>query len=409
MYRPFTTTGTNRSLHKYDGFKKTAAALWIAAVIVSRGVFLFCSTGQVWDVYGFFARSMIRLEKGTPPLDCGLSYAYTESLSRLLRFAGNRMEAVGLYQMILQVLWLILLFAGISLLFGRVAGIVTGSVLAVSFWMMETILVIWPGNFYMLHFTIALMFLGYVRYRIKKGGWPSNDFGRLCLAAIGFYVGVLCIWDILGGILAAVMICLLFQNYFFLKKDTSGKKDGEKETNAKGRMMGTGTQAVALIEGILIGIFVTLMKYTGVSGEAIAGQAKWWISQMRSPFALYSEMQVPFILRILGAALAGVLCQLLVNRRFKVKGGIPSQEDGGIEAASAMAGLGKGSEKEMAGQAEAGKYIITEDGRRIKLLDNPLPGPKEHVRKEMDFDLDFEMEAADDFDIKITDGDDFDI
>ncbi|MCI9335379.1 MAG: hypothetical protein HFI98_11690, partial [Lachnospiraceae bacterium] len=64
---------------------------------------------------------------------------------------------------------------------------------------------------------------------------------------------------------------------------------------------------------------------------------------------------------------------------------------------------------EMAGQAEAGKYIITEDGRRIKLLDNPLPGPKEHVRKEMDFDLDFEMEAADDFDIKITDGDDFDI
>ena len=398
MYRPFTTTGTNRSLHKYDGFKKTAAVLWIAAVIVSRGIFLFFSTGQVWDVYGFFARSMIRLEEGTPPLDCGLSYAYTESLSRLLRFAGNRMEAVGLYQMILQVLWLILLFAGISLLFGRVAGIVTGSVLAVSFWMMETILVIFSGNFYMLHFTIALMFLGYVRYRIKKGGWPSNDFGRLCLAAIGFYVGVLCIWDILGGILAAVMICLLFQNYFFLKKDTSGEKGGEKETNAKGRMMGTGTQAVALIEGILIGIFVTLMKYTGVSGEAIAGQAKWWISQMRSPFALYSEMQVPFILRILGAALAGVLCQLLVNRRFKVKGGIPSQEDGGIEAASAMAG-----------QAEAGKYIITEDGRRIKLLDNPLPGPKEHVRKEMDFDLDFEMEAADDFDIKITDDDDFDI
>ena len=401
--RTFTTTGTNRSLHKYDGFKKTAAVLWIAAVIVSRGIFLFFSTGQVWDVYGFFARSMIRLEEGTPPLDCGLSYAYTESLSRLLRFAGNRMEAVGLYQMILQVLWLILLFAGISLLFGRVAGIVTGSVLAVSFWMMETILVIWPGNFYMLHFTIALMFLGYVRYRIKKGGWPSNDFGRLCLAAIGFYVGVLCIWDILGGILAAVMICLLFQNYFFLKKDTSGKKDGEKETNAKGRRMGTGTQAVALIEGILIGIFVTLMKYTGVSGEAIAGQAKWWISQMRSPFALYSEMQVPFILRILGAALAGVLCQLLVHRKIR------SQEDGGRETDSSTADGGKGSDREMAGQAEAGKYIITEDGRRIKLLDNPLPGPKEHVRKEMDFDLDFEMEAADDFDIKITDGDDFDI
>lgn len=60
-------------------------------------------------------------------------------------------------------------------------------------------------------------------------------------------------------------------------------------------------------------------------------------------------------------------------------------------------------------QGQEGEYIITEDGRRIKLLDNPLPGPKKHVRREMDFDLDFEEEEKDDFDVKIKEDDDFDL
>lgn len=407
MYRPFTTTGTNKSLHKHNCTKKLLTALWILAVIVSRGVFLFCGTGQVRDEYSFFARSMVRLERGAPALDCGLSYAYSESLSRLLHFAGNRIEAVGIYQMILQILWLILFFAGISLLFGYAAGLVSGSVLAFSPWIMETVLTVWPGNFYMLHFALALVLLGCFRYRIQKGGWPSNDLGRLCLAAIGFYVGVLCIWDLLGGILAAVMICLLLQNYLFLKKETPCEKQGKE---AKERRMGTCTQAMVLTEGILIGIFVTLMKYTGVSGEAIAGQVKWWFSQMKSPFAQYSDMQLPFMAWLLGAVVTGILCQLLVCRRQKKpKGHTPSEEDRGKKANPAAAGYGKGLEKEMIQQAEPGKYIITEDGRRIKLLDNPLPGPKKHVRKEMDFDLDFGTEAADDFDFHIHSGDDFDI
>ena len=50
--------------------------------------------------------------------------------------------------------------------------------------------------------------------------------------------------------------------------------------------------------------------------------------------------------------------------------------------------------------------IITEDGRRVQLLENPLPLPKKHVRKEIHFDIE---DFADDFDFKISDGDDFDL
>lgn len=51
------------------------------------------------------------------------------------------------------------------------------------------------------------------------------------------------------------------------------------------------------------------------------------------------------------------------------------------------------------------EYFVTEDGRRVEYLDNPLPGPKSFVHRKMRFDHDGE----DDFDFEVSPGDDFDI
>lgn len=53
-----------------------------------------------------------------------------------------------------------------------------------------------------------------------------------------------------------------------------------------------------------------------------------------------------------------------------------------------------------------GNSVITEDGRCVQLLENPLPLPKKHVKKEIHFDFE---DFTDDFDFKISDGDDFDL
>ncbi len=425
MYKPYTTIGTNKQTHTYEihkGIRIFFAVIWFLAVTVSRVLYLFCGGGASADTYGLFARAMVRMEAGAPSLDSGLAYAYTRSLSRLLRFAGNRIEAVTFYQMILQILWLILLFAGISLLFGYVAGAVAGSVLAASPWIVATIFTIWPGNYYMLHFALALVLLGGFGRRAKKERWPANDFSRLLLIAAGFYAGVLCIWNILGILLAFVMVYILLRNYLSFRKEHVCKKEeteAEPAHGAKRRAMGAGTQAAVLGEGILFGIFATLMKYTGVTGEAIAGQAMWWLSQLKNPFAQYREMQIPLIGWLLGAVGAGILCQLLflqaIKRRYASETGLltkkkelSTEDERRDKTPGRMDGYGKETEKEMTAKGEEGKYIITEDGRRIKLLDNPLPGPKKHVRREMDFDFDIEEEVKDDFDIKIKDGDDFD-
>lgn len=64
----------------------------------------------------------------------------------------------------------------------------------------------------------------------------------------------------------------------------------------------------------------------------------------------------------------------------------------------------------MAVEEKQDGYVVTEDGRKIKLFDNPLPVPKKHVKKEIKFDLD-KIDANDvgkDFDFEIGDNDDFD-
>ena len=70
-------------------------------------------------------------------------------------------------------------------------------------------------------------------------------------------------------------------------------------------------------------------------------------------------------------------------------------------------------EKEEQKQEE--NSIVTEDGRRIKLLDNPLPVPKRHVKKKMNFKVNAtgeqqpEGEQKDDFDHQTDVNDDFDV
>lgn len=50
-------------------------------------------------------------------------------------------------------------------------------------------------------------------------------------------------------------------------------------------------------------------------------------------------------------------------------------------------------------------YFLTDDGRKVDYLKNPLPVPQKHIRKSMNFAID----NLNEFDIEISPGDDFDI
>lgn len=54
------------------------------------------------------------------------------------------------------------------------------------------------------------------------------------------------------------------------------------------------------------------------------------------------------------------------------------------------------------------RSLQTDQNKDIKFIKNPLPGPKKHVRKEMDYDLDV-PESRMHYDIDILPNDDFDV
>lgn len=64
---------------------------------------------------------------------------------------------------------------------------------------------------------------------------------------------------------------------------------------------------------------------------------------------------------------------------------------------------------------ESEEFFVTEDGRKVHYLENPLPEPKKHEAKNMDFDVDEvfgekkNQKNELDFDIDIKVGDDFDV
>jgi len=67
--------------------------------------------------------------------------------------------------------------------------------------------------------------------------------------------------------------------------------------------------------------------------------------------------------------------------------------------------------KKQSGSTEEGQDTKQDCIPKVKLLDNPLPGPKKHVSKVLDYDLNLERmpRVFQRYDIKVADDDDFDI
>ena len=384
-------------------------SLWGLAVAGSRICYLFLNRQSVADTYEYFANAMIQAEKNNEFFTSGLAHVYTERLSDLLLFAGNRIETVCVYQAVLQILWISFLFAGISLIFGKLSGIVSSTILAALPMTFGSMMEASTENFYMLHLSINLIVLGVFYLQAQKAAWHEKRLCELYLLVSGFYMGVICIWNYVGFLLIAVAVYLLIRNYSVLKEKIKVQK-GEKGRKPQDRIMTVGYQGFLLFSGILVGMFATLMKYTGLTGYTLKEQFDWWRFQMESFPGRCQDISTWIAIAFTGAVLIGALCQ-------RIFPGINSSGPEKMKDSRAVEKEAMKSRKEEEHMEEKQEeYITTKDGRKIRLLDNPLPTPKKHIKKEMGFDFDFDdnvlkdNEKSDkiDFDVEISDNDDFD-
>lgn len=448
MCKQYTTTGMNKKKNWLF------MLLWLLVAATSRIQYFVFGGQSVIDTYAYFSYAMMRAEKQVPVLNSGLSYAFTKHLSRLLIFTGNLIDAVGIYQLLIQILWIVLLLAGISMLFGRIAGFVSSGILIVSPWILKSVFSVSPENYFMLYFSVLLVVLGYFHVRAVKGEWHKSVWGKLYLKAAGFFVGMICIWNYLGWILPLMMVYVLI-NHSIVLKDRIKQQRQQNELKENKRIMGAFSQLFHLLIGWIVGIYATLMKYTGLTGNTLKEQLDWWLSQFKDFPGRCQDVSTIFSIWLAGAVLAGVLCQLLYHivrpkrtedlaeeqkteamrdveevqeaenvRDVKTMHEIETVQD--AEAAKGTEFMQDAEEVqnvEIRQQSENGSKTqaeqnlgteiykkpeqkAAEEGRKVQFLENPLPVPKKHVRKDIGFDIE---EVKMEFDIEISEGDDFDI
>lgn len=443
--------------------QRLTAFLFLLVTAGIRILYFLYGNQTITDTYEYFKYAMVQLEEKELLLTSGLAYAYTEHLSKLLGFLGNRMEPVAVYQLLLQIVWLLVFFFGMRSLCGNKAAVASAGVLSVSFPVLKTIMQMGAENYFMLAFSLWLVALGVFYKKTRQGAFLRNTKSEMYLLLIGFFLGVFCIWNYISWLLAALTVYVLVLNRKNME-DRLWEQRQKNETPDKEKLMPVYSQSLTLFIGMFIGMYATLMKYTGLTGIPLAEQLIWWLEQFREFPGRCQDVSFELFLSVIVAVLLGIAVKYiekyLLRRKLlremyveeqkllqteqaaplpsakpieqdkpesasKKEEAAPDKETAPVQE-KPEAETEQEAEKEAEPQKEAELqkeaepqtetdqeaeaevpegYVRAEDGRMIKLLENPLPLPKKHVKKEMEFQLDVEDEfdhctdADDDFDV----------
>lgn len=370
------------------GRRKISIAAWSVMVFISRILYLVLGWNTVTDDYGFYQHAMIRAEESEPLLSSGLSFAYSNFLSILLRFTGNRICVVFVVQMIMQVMALLLFFISCYLLWGMLAAFVAGTILAAIPAVLISSASVEPFTYFLFLFSVLFFLYTCLYFFQKKDGWHRSSLCELYLMILGFGTGVLVVWNYIGWMLLLLIGVIIAKTYTSTKKMIQQQKALNEKLMEKEQVMSSGSQVMILLFGMLLGMFATLMKYTGFSGKYLQEQIQWWLVQYRQlPVKCQEigwEKAVLLLLVFLIAAGCGRLQKIYIQRK----------EDREFMMEKPQMAEKKEDTKEP-------ETFVTEDGRTIEYLKNPLPVPKKHVAKELNFDFDFDSDSnqMDEFDI----------
>lgn len=376
-------------------------------------MYVFLNWNMVTDYYGYYERAMVRAEAGTPILSSGLAYAYTDLLSKLLSLCGNHLQAVLVFQGILQTAALYCFLRAVWCLCGRLAALLSATVLAAIPSVLIATTNVEPFNFYLFHFSVLFLMIGYFYTLSREEGLRRSRICELYLMLMGFYLGVVCIWNYAGFLLLILFAGVLVKTHLSTK-ELIWRQDQDL-LQEKDQIMSTFSQVLIVILGILLGMFAILMKYTGISGEVISGQIRWWIGQFRDLPGTCQGLEFKYVIYIVVVILLGMLCnagQTCYQKRREESTSedvkipkLPEHTEAVEKSTAALEewrfDLYDDSEEnwrfpdELTGeekQQENPDFFTAPDGRKVKYLENPLPGPKKHVSRHLDFDFEVNMD-----------------
>lgn len=375
----------------------------------------------------FLEKAFVRAGESIEPIAHGVSYLYVLILSAVFSFLGNSVGAAMFLQIVLQLLVMLIGYRLVKAAAGRFAACVSLLFMAFSPVNVEKIAAITPESLFLLLYLLGLMFT--VLYvRAVLAGKPF--FGKVFAAILpGAAVGILTFFE-----LSAVTV-LLFLVVLFVGK----REEGQANENRKNIL-----RLLTAVVSCAVCFFVLIAVDAAVSGVSLERSLYVWAfpylqiggslfrlgelygdvmfcavlilmaaflvfeffrsgkEQDHTPWLFFCILFSPFLvwevwaIELSGLALFfwGVAAALGIKNC--VYGGAAEVMQAKIEQINA----------EAESVLDAARPAAAVPASKPRFLENPLPLPKKHVKKEMDYDHPVAPEMMH-FDLETADGDDF--
>lgn len=383
----------------------------------------------------------------------GASYLYMLCLSLVLSFFESSLDAAVWMQIFIQMVTLLLAYFTVKKIAGRIAACVTMLMLAVSSIYINKIFDITPECFFFVLYLIGMLALGsYVKSYCRNN--LSSKTSVLGAALSGIVIGMLTYLDA-----ASLTLLILLPGLItgVRKSNTDEENNAEENDITENNKQVTSTGFSVLMLGLAI--VASGLTLTGVfaldayaCGIPFTNVAKAWLNlymaHLPVDYMLYQteysmiECYVQVIIAVflvisfwdtpkIQNATPWICMMLLLAPTPLARIGVLPYQVFSIFIWSALAGIGlqqscildvnpvtekdAGETLNEAETTDASKTAgITaadeapEQSAKPRFIENPLPLPKKHERKEMDFQYEVPADKMK-FDIDIKENDDFDI
>lgn len=404
---------------------EAAAVLFLIAGLVLRA----WRAGGVLEEGVYYDLAAMASEEELPRLAHGAAGLYIRLLHGLFYFLGNKPAAAVWMQILLQMGAMLLLYFAVRKLAGRIAAIVMLGFGMLSPYLIREVLRLSPAMLYLLFWSAALLLTVTAAER-KKGLWSYPAVGLVIafagyLDAAGFlllfFAGAVIFREEeacgTGRRLKGLLLCLTGAGAGFvccMLADAlmRGGSPGEVLTGwfqmyqPKGFRLPVSVNAPeAMTEYIILFCALTLGMFS-FWRERQSDYRKPWVLTLTvlaaaGCFGIFSEeVPIGLYMYLLLTILAGIAVAECV-RRVEPEPEAETAAEQTVEKQTESVPVLAPPQTKMEASQQNGE-------KKVRLIENPLPLPKKHVKKKLDYSVSVSAER-DDFDLEVDEKDDFDI
>lgn len=412
-------------------------ALFVAGIILRVSIMPYL-TGEGADMI-FFEAAKVAEGKELPLVVHGATYIYLELLHAVFLLFGNRLIAAVWLQVVVFLLACIFLYFAVRELAGRLPAVIMLIFLMISPYTLLRTMELSPEILFLLLYSITLWGIA---DNLKK-----QDANPFVYITIGLLIGVCCYFDITG-----ITLLVFAAGVLTVEREVPAKKWNGRAFVFGFHILGTilGWLLVIIVDALLCGKeilsvvfawwylyqpepFSVWFEYLRVSEEffsngivlysfLVLGVFSFWFRRKQERQGIWIgavavlvllhcfrmvTAEVPgntylytFLAVLAGIGVSDIFAQNTLHVSAEEQQAIAESDEQNTEDSLVMPDVEKTEEDLVI-------VAIEQEKPQIKFLDNPLPLPKKHEAKVMDYRITEVAEA--DYDYDIADDDDFDI